>query len=184
MAEPLAAATPLASIVIVTYGNRAITQLCLESILRNTDHPNYEIIVVDNASKDGTPSYLRFIEQREPRIKVILNSKNGGFSAANNQGLALAAGQHLVIQNNDTMVPPGWLTRLLRHLDDPEVGLVGPRSNAVSNEAWLESDYTTWRGMEQFAAEQTWPQDGKVADISMLALFCAALRRTVRHRHV
>ena len=175
--DALAAATPLASIVIVTYGNRAITQLCLESILRNTDHPNYEIIVVDNASKDGTPSYLRFIEQREPRIKVILNSKNGGFSAANNQGLALAAGQHLVIQNNDTMVPPGWLTRLLRHLDDPEVGLVGPRSNAVSNEAWLESDYTTWRGMEQFAAEQTWPQDGKVADISMLALFCAALRR-------
>ena len=175
--DGLTGVTPLASIIIVTFGNRALTQLCIESILRNTDHPNFEVIVVDNASKDGTPSYLRFVEQREPRVKVILNSKNAGFSAANNQGLALAQGEHLVIQNNDTIVPPGWLTRLLRHLDDPEIGLVGPRSNTVSNEARLVADYTTWQGMEQFAAEVTWPQDGKVADVPMLAMFCVAMRR-------
>ncbi len=175
--EGLARTAPLASIIVVTFQNLALTQLCIESILRNTGHPNFEIIVVDNASTDGTPAYLRYIAQRETRIKVILNAKNAGFAAANNQGLALAAGAHLILLNNDTIVPPGWLTRLLRHLGDPQIGLVGPRTNFVGNEARLESDYTTWGGMEEFAAEQTWAQDGRVADIAMLAMFCVAMRR-------
>ncbi|MEI8313783.1 MAG: glycosyltransferase, partial [Verrucomicrobiota bacterium] len=175
--DGLTGVTPLASIIIVTFGNLALTRLCIESVLRETGHPHFEVIVVDNASNDGTPSYLSFIAQRDSRIKVILNPKNVGFAAANNQGLALAAGAHLVLLNNDTIVPPGWLTRLLRHLDDPRVGLVGPRTNFAGNEARLETGYTTKRGMEQFAAEHTWANDGREADIAMLAMFCMAMRR-------
>lgn len=168
---------PRASIVIVTYNNLALTRLCLDSILRNTAHLGFEVIVVDNASQDGTPACLKFIAQREPRLKVILNPRNAGFAAANNQGLAQASGDHLVLLNNDTIVPPTWLARLLRHLRDPEIGLIGPRTNFVGNEAKLDSDYATVSEMESFAAAQAWAHDGKVADIAMLAMFCVAMRR-------
>ena len=59
--EGVSSVTPRASIVVVTYNNLALNKLCLESILRNTDYPNYEVIVVDNNSTDGTHSYLRYL---------------------------------------------------------------------------------------------------------------------------
>jgi GT2 family glycosyltransferase/glycosyltransferase involved in cell wall biosynthesis len=173
----LAAAAPPVSIVVVTYNNVRLTQLCLESIIRNTDHPNYEVIVVDNASTDATPDCLRQVASRHPHVRIILNARNQGFSKANNQGLAQSTGMHLVLLNNDTVVPPGWLARLQRHLGDPEVGLVGPMTNFVGNEARAEVTYRTWREMEDFATECAGRHEGLVADIHMLAMFCVAMRR-------
>jgi GT2 family glycosyltransferase/glycosyltransferase involved in cell wall biosynthesis len=171
-----------ASIVIVTYNNLALTRLCLESILRNTEYPNYEIIVVDNLSTDETPTYLRHLAAHNSHVTLILNADNHGFSRANNQGIAVASGEYLVLLNNDTVVPPGWLSRLLRHLRDPDVGLVGPVSNSVGNEAKIDVTYKTWAEMEAFAAKHTWSHDGQVADIHMLAMYCVALRRETYQR--
>ena len=165
------------SIIIVTYNNLALTKLCLESVLLNTGHANYQIIVVDNHSQDGTPAFLSFLAQRHPQIRLILNGVNRGFAAANNQGLAVATSERLVLLNNDTIVPPGWLHRLLRHLNDPRVGLVGPMTNFVGNEARLECNYQSIAEMEAFATEHTQLRDGEAADISMLAMFCLAMRR-------
>jgi GT2 family glycosyltransferase len=78
---------PLASIVVVTYNNLAYTQLCIESILRNTEYPNYEIIVVDNNSSDDTPDYLHALEQTCSNVRVVFNDENCGFAKANNQGI-------------------------------------------------------------------------------------------------
>ena len=168
-----------ASIVVVTYNNLALTRLCLESIIRNTQYPNFEIIVVDNNSTDGTPSYLRYLAARFPQLSVILNSSNLGFARANNQGIRRSTGDYLILLNNDTVVPPGWLSRLLDHLRSPEVGLVGPVTNFVGNEAKIDAPYNSWSEMEAFADEHVWAHDGRIADIHMLAMFCVALRREV-----
>lgn len=173
----LAEVTPRASIIIVTYNNLALNKLCLESIIRNTEYPNYEIIVVDNNSTDGTPDYLRYMASMYANLHVILNTENYGFARANNQGLARSTGEYLVLLNNDTIVPPGWLSRLLRHLRRPQIGMVGPLTNFVGNEAKIEVPYQTWGEMEQFAKEYTWRRAGEIADIHMLAMFCVAFRR-------
>jgi len=100
---------PRASIIVVTYNNLALTRLCLESIVRNSDYPNYEVIVVDNNSTDDTPEYLRRLAAQHSHIQIVLNSENRGFAAANNQGIERSSGERLVLLNNDTVVPPGWL---------------------------------------------------------------------------
>jgi GT2 family glycosyltransferase len=173
---------PRASIIVVTYNNLALTRLCLESIVRNTDYPNYEVIVVDNDSSDKTPEYLCQVAAQHPQIRIILNSENRGFAFANNQGIELSKGERLVLLNNDTIVPPGWLTRLLRHLDDPSIGLVGPVTNFTGNEAKVDVDYQTLGEMETFAAELMGKNDGRIADIHMLAMLCVAFRRDTHEK--
>lgn len=168
---------PRASVIIVTYNNLTLNQLCLESVLRNTEHLNYEVIVVDNNSFDGTPEFLWQLAAQHPRVRVILNPANHGFARANNQGIAISTGESIVLLNNDTVVPPGWLSRLLRHLNDEQVGMVGPVTNFVGNEAKVDVTYRTWAEMESFADEYVWAHDGLIADIKMLAMFCVALRR-------
>jgi GT2 family glycosyltransferase/SAM-dependent methyltransferase/glycosyltransferase involved in cell wall biosynthesis len=172
-------ATPLASITVVSYNNLELTKLCLESILLNTDYPNYEIIVVDNHSSDGTQAYLRYMTSIHENLHILLNPGNHGFAKANNQGLAQAAGEYLVLLNNDTIVPPGWLGRLIRHLHDLRVGLVGPVTNFVGNEAKINVNYKTWSEMETFARDHTWKNENLVSEIHMLAMYCVALRRDV-----
>lgn len=170
-------AVPQASIIIVTYNNLALTKLCLESVFRNTDYPNFEVVVVDNQSSDDTQTYLRALAGQRDNLKLILNEENYGFAKANNQGIEQSTGDYLVLLNNDTIVPQGWLSKLLRHLDDPQVGMVGPLTNFAGNEAKLEVTYRSWAEMEAFAQEFTWRHDEQVADIFMLAMFCVALRR-------
>ena len=173
---------PRASIVIVTYNNLALNKLCLESVLRNTEQLNYEVIVVDNNSSDGTPEFLRQLAAEHPHVRVILNPANHGFARANNQGIAASTGESIVLLNNDTVVPVGWLSRLLKHLDDPHVGMVGPVTNFVGNEAKVEVSYETWAEMETFADVRARQHEGEVADIRMLAMFCVALRRETYER--
>ena len=178
--EGLAGVVPRASVVIVTYNNLALNRLCLESVMRNTQYLNYEVIVVDNDSRDGTPEYLREVARQQAHVSVIFNQENFGFARANNQGISRATGEYLVLLNNDTIVPPGWLSRLLWHLRDPAVGLVGPVTNSVGNEAKIEAPYRTWAEMEAFARDYTWAHAGRVGEIHMLAMFCVALRREVQ----
>ncbi len=179
MWEAIAGLYPLVSVVVVTYGNLPLTALCLESLLARTGYPNLELIVVDNASPDATTGYLQELERRDLRVKLILNERNLGFAHANNQGLAIAAGQYFVLLNNDTIVPPDWLPPLLHHLEDPQVGLVGPVTNFAGNEAKLDVSYCTWTEMEQFASDVTWAKLEQSFDIPMLAFYCVALRREV-----
>jgi GT2 family glycosyltransferase len=179
IAAGLRQVTPKASIVIITYNNLAITQLCLESILRNTAYPHYELVVVDNSSSDGTQDYLHEMANSYGHIKVIYNSSNRGFAAGNNIGLNQADGEYLVLLNNDTIVSPGWLPRLLYHLEDPDIGMVGPVTNTVENEARVETNYRTFGEMEAFARELTQANYRQIADIHMLAMYCVAFRRQV-----
>jgi GT2 family glycosyltransferase/glycosyltransferase involved in cell wall biosynthesis len=168
---------PGASIIVVTHNNLEFTKLCIESVLRNTEYPNYELIIVDNASSDGSQAYLLDLSKHYSHIKFVFNTYNYGFARANNQGIGLASGEYLVLLNNDTVVPPGWLSRLLRHLKDPAIGMVGPVTNSVGNEAKVDVLYRSIGEMEAFARELAWRHEGEVADIRMLAMYCVAFRR-------
>ncbi|MER9623306.1 glycosyltransferase [Mesorhizobium sp. M0222] len=165
------------SIIVVTYNNIDLTKACIDSLIRNTTYPNYEIIVVDNASEDGTQSYLRQLSGLELPIRIELNRDNRGFAAANNQGLRIATGDLLVLLNNDTLVPKGWLDPLIRNLEDPSVGLVGPVTNEIGNEAKIPVEYSDTEGMEAFADKNAARHAGQSFDIPMLAMFCVAMRR-------
>ncbi|MCW1247325.1 glycosyltransferase [Pseudomonas sp. SAICEU22] len=167
------------SIVLVTYNNLSLTIQCINSVLRNTTWPNYQLIVVDNGSQDGTADYLERLRNEVPTVKVILNPDNRGFATANNQGLREADGDILLLLNNDTIVPGGWLDPLVMHLREPSIGLVGPVTNAVGNEAKIEISYTDIQQMQAFADRYTGAHKGRSFDIQMLAMFCVAFRRGI-----
>ncbi len=183
-AESLAAAIPglypLVSIVIATHNNQAFTRMCLESIWRNTAYPNYEVIVVDNGSTDGTHEILEEMARVRRALTVVTNERNLGFAAACNQGLRLAEGWVLCMLNNDTVVAPGWLSPMVQALrNDRRVGMVGPVSNAVGNEARIQVGYSGVEEMPAWAARWVAQHEGEALELPMLALFCAAMRREV-----
>lgn len=122
------------SIIIVNYNSRSYLEICLQALLANTTSP-YEIIIVDNHSSDNSPYYLKKL--RDPRIRVIFNPANWGFSKACNQGLAEATGDLLVTMNPDVVVPENWLPRLSRHLDlNPRALVIGPKSLGIGGSQW------------------------------------------------
>ncbi|MCW5849749.1 MAG: glycosyltransferase, partial [Anaerolineae bacterium] len=172
-------AHPRVSLLVVSYNGLDHTRLCLESVRRNTLYPNYEMIVVDNGSSDGSAEFLTAWAAEQPNARVILNPHNAGFAVANNQALAAATGDILVLLNNDTITPNGWLPRLVRHLTDPAIGLVVSATNFSGNESRVEVDYTDLEGMEAFAAAYTQAHEGQVFDIRVAAMYCVALRREV-----
>jgi GT2 family glycosyltransferase/peptidoglycan hydrolase CwlO-like protein/SAM-dependent methyltransferase len=170
---------PLASIIIVTYNNEDFTRLCLDSIYESTSYPRYEVIVVDNASRDGTRELLDRYHDQHQNFVAILNDTNAGFARANNQGIEAARGEYIVLLNNDTVVTRGWLSRLVYHLRDPRVGMVGPVTNWSGNESRVPVHYSSIAEMARFAEEYTRAHFGKVFDIRVLAMFCVAMRRAV-----
>jgi GT2 family glycosyltransferase len=174
---------PVASIVVVTHNGLPFTVLCLESLLANTEGPEYEVVVVDNGSVDGTGSYLRGLADRDSRIRVLCNRENLGFASANNRGLASTTGRTLVLLNNDTIVPPGWLSGLIRHLEDPAIGLVGPVTNRAGNEAEVDVPYRTYAEFLAFARKRSVAHTGEVLDLRTAIMFCLAFPRDV-HRQV
>ncbi|HLB49454.1 MAG TPA: glycosyltransferase family 2 protein, partial [Anaerolineales bacterium] len=171
-----------AVIVIVSYHNLDYLRLCLESIWAKTDYPNYHVIVVDNASGPDVVEYLQREQASYPdKLKVILNSENFGFARANNLGLAAAVGsEYVILLNNDTVVTRGWLSGLVRHLKaDPGIGIVGPVTNWANNQAKIVVDYESLSEMDSFAARYTQSHAGQTEEVSTLAMFCVALRRSI-----
>ena len=176
----LAAAFPKVSLVIVTYNNRDLNRLCLESVFARTEWPNLEVLVVDNGSSDGTPALLAELARAHAGLRVVAHSENRGFPAACNAGLAQASGEFLVLLNNDTVVTRGWLAALHRHLaTSPGLGLVGPVTNAIANEAKVEVGYADLDALPDWARAWVQAHDGETFPIPMLAFFCVAMRRAI-----
>ncbi|HTR02431.1 MAG TPA: glycosyltransferase [Thermoanaerobaculia bacterium] len=180
IAGALDAAFPVVSVVVVTYGGLELTRACLASLLERETWPRLDVVVVDNASTDGTPEYLAEVARRDPRVRVIANRENRGFAAANNQGIALSAGEIVVLLNNDTVVPPGLMGRLAGHLQrDASIGLLCPTTNFCGNEARVEPDYADLADLPAYAARRAREHRGRVFDIGVAAMYCVAARRAV-----
>jgi N-acetylglucosaminyl-diphospho-decaprenol L-rhamnosyltransferase len=113
------------SVSIVSYNTRDLLRECLASVRRETRSLDFEVIVVDNASVDGSVEMLR---SDFPGVRVIANSRNAGFAAANNQALAQSAGRYFLLLNPDTVVLDGALEKLVSFMDaHPEAGVAGPQ---------------------------------------------------------
>ncbi len=113
------------TIAIVSYNAKEYLLGCLRSIENGTKGIEYEVIVVDNASKDPGTKEVR---QEFPKISMIENKRNVGFSAANNQAIKLAKGEYVLLLNHDTKVSEGSLLKLVEFLDKhPEAGACGAK---------------------------------------------------------
>ena len=122
------------SIVIVSFNARTDLERCLQSLHDFPPSRPHEIIVVDNASSDGSADAVR----RWPSVRVIETGANLGFSRGNNVGIRASEGANLLLLNSDTIVPAGAIDRLLSTLDrHPEVAIVGPRLVDASGSAEL-----------------------------------------------
>ena len=121
----------MCSIIIPVFNRVELTQQCLTHLAQVTSDPSFEVIIVDNASSDGTPEFLRTLEGD---IQVIRNEENRGFAKACNQGAALARGKYVVFLNNDTIPQPGWLSSLVEEVESHEqVGIVGSKLLCPNN---------------------------------------------------
>jgi GT2 family glycosyltransferase len=115
--------TPLASLIIVTYNSVGLLPACLEALAETKD-VSYEVIVVDNASQDGTAA---LVAERYPRVRLLANCENIGFGRACNQGARAARGGLLVFLNPDVIVTPGWLATLARRtVEYPDAAIICP----------------------------------------------------------
>jgi GT2 family glycosyltransferase len=168
-----------ASIIVLTYNNLEYTRQCLDSIYGKPAGADFELVVVDNASSDGTPEYLKGFAASHPGCRLLLNTENSGFPRGNNLGAAAAMGEHIVFLNNDTVVTQGWLAGLIRHLQDPTVGMVGPVTNNSGNETRIRVGYGRLDEMEIFARSYAAAHAGEASEVGVLAFLCAALRRPV-----
>jgi GT2 family glycosyltransferase/glycosyltransferase involved in cell wall biosynthesis len=169
---------PKVSVIVLCFNNLEFTRACLDSLELYSDYPNLEIIAVDNASSDGTPVFLQKWQAGGTNRRFICNDTNLGFSAGNNVGLRAATGDYLVVLNNDTYVTPGWVRGMVRHLKrNPKVGLVGPVTNNIGNEARIEIQYTSMEQMIERAGEYTRRHPGHAFPIRVAAFFCVMMTR-------
>src|SRR3989338_3222780 len=112
---------PLVSVIIATLNGKGLLSDCLKTLYKYES--NFEVIVVDNDSTDGTISWLK---KSYPQVKLIENSFNTGFAKANNQGLELASGEYVLYLNNDTLITEPFLKTLIAELVSPKVAAVSP----------------------------------------------------------
>lgn len=168
--------TPLVSIIILTRNGLSFTQQCISSIFSYTSE-NFELILVDNKSYDGTVEYLYSL----PKTTVIANRINRGFSGGCNQGLSIAKGEYIVLLNNDTVVTGGWLTRLLWWIQqDESIGIVGPRSNYIlPQQAVHPVPYKKIKELPIFAARWSKTNFRQGCEADHLSGLCMAFKKTL-----
>jgi len=111
------------SVIIVNYNVKQFLKNLIESVLKAVENISYEIIVVDNASSDGSAEEIR---NSFPHVKFIANKKNLGFGAANNQALEIAKGEFIVLINPDALVKTNTFDTLIKFFhDNPQTGMAG-----------------------------------------------------------
>lgn len=114
----------LVSIIIPNYNGKEYLENCFSSLLK-LNYLNYEIVLVDNDSKDGS---IEFTKKNYPQIKVIQNKENLGFAEANNIGYHNAGGNYILFLNNDTTIDPNFLSILVEEIEkDKYIGGVQPK---------------------------------------------------------
>jgi len=131
---------PAVSLVIVVWNAKKYVLECLESLRERCESVYDEVIIVDNASSDGTPE---LILEMFPEFKLIRNPENLGFAKANNIGIAQCSGDYICLVNSDVKFTSDCFSPMIRFLvDNPEVGMVGPKM--------LRPDGTVWRSTMRF----------------------------------
>ena len=162
---------PLVSIIIVNYNGKHFLKECLSTVL-GSKYPNFEVILVDNASTDKSLGFVSSLFAENKCLKIIRNRENLGFGPANNVGFMQAKGDYIVFLNNDTSVEPEWLAILVEAMEsDGTIGLASPLflnmdGKTVQSAGILKCEYMTpsiWFEMSKDYFKEAFP---KVLDIS------------------
>lgn len=112
------------SVIVVTYHSREYIERCLSSIFDSNKEASLEVIVVDNASNDGT---VELVQATYPSVRILRNKYNYGFATANNQGFDVSTGDYVVALNPDaTLLQPGFEAAVRLMEEDPTIGVVAP----------------------------------------------------------
>lgn len=171
----------LTSIVICSHDALEKTRACLESLRRAADpaHPT-ELILVDNGSTDGSAEWLA----AQPDVQLVRNAENVGAPAARNQALALARGAFVAFLDNDVVVTPGWLRRLLYHAEvNPAVGCVGACADRASHGQTVDYEGPADpAALAAFAERRARAHDRTAKRALTMASFCLLARREVIDR--
>lgn len=171
----------MVSIIIPCFNQIEYTKKCLKSIDQHTTVP-HELLLVDNGSTDGTREYLQKYSETRAHVQLIVNDKNLGFAAANNQAFKKSGGECLLLLNNDVVVTEKWLEKLLEHIEkSPDTGMVGPMSNAVSGPQLVQKvPYgSSMNAMQSFARDFTARHSGKTTESMRLVGFCLLIKKEV-----
>mgnify|MGYP005636506749 CR=1 FL=1 len=123
------------SIVILNYNAGELLEKCISSILKS-NYKNFEIILVDNASKDESHKECK---NKFPKIKLIENRENLGYCEGNNIGLRQVDGEYCIILNPDTEVEPNWINEFLKEYKNHGEGLYQPKLLATNNKTRINS---------------------------------------------
>ena len=112
---------PVVSVVIANLNRRDLLERCLSSIWKQA-FTDFEVIVVDNGSSDGSAAFLRSINN--PKLRIVELPVNRGFAGGCNAGIAIAQGRLIATLNNDAEADPRWLDQLVRGMDShPDIGM-------------------------------------------------------------
>jgi GT2 family glycosyltransferase len=169
------------SIVIPVYNGIAVTKRCIESIYASRTSVPFEVVVVDNASSDGVSEWLEDETQRRPRFTLVRNPENRGFAGAINQGVTFAAGDEILICNNDVVLTDDALDRLHDTLaKDDQLGVVSPVTNYVGEGPQIDSAAS---GVGPSSASWYGATLAPVKDVDIvpdrLVFFCVLVRRAL-----
>jgi GT2 family glycosyltransferase len=178
---------PSVDVVVCVHDALAEVRECLTSVLAKTDRP-LRLIVVNDGSDAATSDFLRAFADRHPMVTLIHREEPPhGYTLAANRGIESSEGDYVVLLNSDTVVTPGWLGRMVACGEsDPEVGIVGPLSNAASHQsvpavregsAWATNPLPTWMTADGVAMIVAAGAQGAATPLPFLNGFCYALKR-------
>ncbi len=170
---------PKYSIIIVNYNGGSLVLRCIESVLKYTH--DFEIILVDNNSKDGSDGA---IAGSFPAVLMIRNPANLGFAVANNIGIRRARGRHIVLLNPDTLVTSGWLERLSEcTASAPQNGIACPKlmrpGGGVIDAAGHLRDFSTGFSVIRGSGELDQGQYDARQELLSCCFACALIKRSV-----
>lgn len=187
IAYPLPEPAPLVSLLIPTRDRIDLLKQCIDSILKLTTYPNFEILVIDNDSQEAeSKAYFAEI-QRDARVRVLHYPHPFNYSAINNAGARHARGSVLGLLNNDIeVITPGWLEEMVSHALRMEIGVVGAMlyyPNDTIQHAGVILGIGGVAGHCYVGMPRGWPGDkhrgGLVQSLSAVTAACAVVRREV-----
>lgn len=130
---------PLVSVIILNHNGYGFLEACLGSVFES-DYPNFEVILVDNASTDGSAKFAEQLYAEDKRFKIIYNLENLFYAGGNNVGIAHSRGDYVVFLNNDTVVESDWIKELVRaFLRREEIGAAQPKILAYDDDCKIDN---------------------------------------------
>jgi len=140
---------PIVSVIILNYNGKIFLNECLTSVL-NSSYPNFEVILIDNASTDDSIKLAKERYGNVPVLIIVKNDSNLGFAAGNNEGISYGKGEYVLFLNNDTVVEPNWLIELVSVMEsDAKIGAAQSKLLSLADKRTIDSagDFVDYYGL-------------------------------------